>query len=148
MKLPVTLGLTFLLCFVAGTASSVLRSRLFAIPYCRVATNAESYHGKFIRVKANLIFGSNGMYVFESCDPVEALASRIEFAGVERLPQPRDVDEGSRSAEKEQVQSAEAIIEGVFDAYATPGCWAPKFRIAATKVELMSSARYQWPSSQ
>jgi len=41
-------------------------------PYREVARNGEWYHHKIIRVRAMLIFGSGGMYVFEDCDPVYA----------------------------------------------------------------------------
>jgi len=30
------------------------------------------------------------------------------------------------------------IIEGEFNAHATPGCWAPKSRIIASKIQLIS----------
>src|SRR5688572_27624283 len=53
------------------------------LPYCEVARNPELYHGKVIRVRATLSFGSGGMYVVEDCDPVSALASLVELEGSE-----------------------------------------------------------------
>lgn len=37
-----------------------------------------------------------------------------------------------------ELKAAEALIEGHFDAEASTGCWAPKFRIDAKKIELIS----------
>jgi hypothetical protein len=123
---------------VIGLGVSDVWSRVHTIPYCRVARNADSYAGRYIRVKGRLIFGSDGMYIFESCDPVEALASLVEFDG-DRTSQTRNyVDEVLVTGEKSRVQTAEALIEGDFDANFSRGCWGPKFRIAARKIQLVS----------
>jgi hypothetical protein len=115
------------------------------MPYCQVARNGDWYHNSFIRVKAKLIFGSDGMYVFEDCDPVEALASMVDLQGVEHSGR-NYVEEVIVTGEKPQIKTADAIIEGWFDGNASTGCWRPKYHIAATKIELVSPVSdYQGP---
>jgi hypothetical protein len=115
----------------AGLGSSELWVRARVLPYCTVATNAEAYHMKFIRVKARLYFTSSGTYIHENCDPSEALMASVFLEGSDQpnfglLTGPR------------QTKTADAIIEGEFNAEASTGCWAPKFRIIASKVEWVS----------
>lgn len=112
-----------------GIGSSELWARGRVLPYCKVANNAESYHMRFIRVKAKVQFGYGGMSIYEDCDPDEALASSIDFENGDPHPL-------SGSA---QMKTADAIVEGEFDAHHSTGCWGPKFHIFASKVELTSS---------
>ena len=122
----------------AGLGSSELWLRARVLPYCEVARNAEAYHMRFVRVKAKLHVGKFGTYIYEDCDPVEALAASVELeSGVRSTFGIGYVNESLVSAPS-QVKMADAIIEGEFDAHASPGCWAPKFRITASKVELTS----------
>ena len=142
MRKAAFLVLAFLCALTAGVQSSNVWSRIQpAIPYCRVAKNAEWYHGRYIRVRSRLVFGTSGTYVFESCDPVEALASLVEMQAQPNSSAPGYVDEVLVTGEKPQVQTADAIIEGVFDAHSSTGCWAPKFHIQATNIQLMSEVR-------
>ena len=122
-----------------GLGSSELWVRARTLPYCKVANNADSYHMRFVRVKARIHFGAGRMYIYEDCDPVEALAASVDL-GVEPLASGTGyVNELLLSGESSSLKVADAVIEGEFDAEASPGCWAPKFRIAAQKIELISS---------
>jgi hypothetical protein len=125
--------------FVVGVGASRLWWSSQTLPYCEVARNAEWYHNRMVRVKARLIFGSGGMYVFEECNPVEALASKVELKGASGTGGRGYVDEVLVSGEKPQVKKVDAIIEGRFNAKFSKGCWGPKYHIAATKIELMSA---------
>jgi hypothetical protein len=112
-----------------------------AMPYCKVATNAESFHDSDIRVRARVIIGNGVMTVYENCDDIEALAASLTFDGTESISGPSGPDYVEKvlvTGSDTQVRTAEAIIEGRFDAHATTGCWAPKFRIAVSKLELVS----------
>ena len=122
-----------------GLQSSAFWLRVRTLPYCRVANNAESYHMRFVRVKAKVHIGIGGMYIYEDCDPVEALVASVEFGGGRMASGNDYVNELLLSGESSSEKVADAIIEGKFDAHASPGCWAPKFRIAAQKIELTSS---------
>ena len=125
----------------AGIGSSELLLRVRVLPYCKVAKNAESYHMRFVRVKAKVHFGDWGTYIYEDCDPVAALASSVVLAGEDRAaPGIGYVNELLLSGPP-RLKTADAIIEGEFDAHATRGCWAPKFRINATKIELASPVK-------
>jgi hypothetical protein len=73
------------------------------------------------------------MYVHEDCDPVEALAASVELEG--------DQPELLVSGAGRQTKVADAIIEGEFDAHASPGCWSPKYHVAARKIQLLSPVR-------
>jgi hypothetical protein len=109
------------------------------LPYCKVANNADSYHMRFVRVKARIHFGTGGVYIYEDCDPVEALAASVELEGDRAASGIGYVNELLVSGGESHVKVADAIIEGEFDAHASPGCWSPKFHIAARKIELISS---------
>lgn len=121
-----------------GLASSELWLRVRTYPYCTVAQNAESFHTRFVRVKAKVHFGTYGMYVYEDCDPVEALAASVTLDGEQGFMGIGYVNELLLSGPP-QLKTADAIIEGDFDAHASTGCWAPKFRITARKIELISA---------
>ena len=122
-----------------GLSSSELWRRARTLPYCKVANNADSYHLRLVRVKARIYFRAGRMYVYEDCDPVEALAASVELKGGPMASGNRNVDELLLSGESSAGKVADAIVEGEFDAHASPGCWAPKFHIAAQKIELISS---------
>lgn len=118
-----------------GLGSSELRRRGRVLPYCKVATNAEAYHMRFVRVKAKVYFGSTGTYIYEHCDPVESLMSSIYLEGSDR----RTFGLGeSLGTDPSRTKTADAIIEGEFNAEASTGCWAPKFSINARNIELIS----------
>jgi len=112
----------------AGLGSSELWLRARVLPYCKVANNAEAYHMRFVRVKAKVHIHREGMSIYQDCDPVEALAAAVEFEG------------GNQPvlSDSSQLKTADAIVEGEFDAHYSTGCWGPKFHIMATKVELTS----------
>jgi len=88
-----------------------------------------------VRVKARVSFGTQGMYVYEDCDPVEALASAVEYEG----------DLPLRGIADPPVRVADAIIEGEFNAHYTRGCWSPKFKIIARKIEVTSPVQSYVP---
>jgi hypothetical protein len=110
------------------------------LPYCEVARNPDLYHGKVIRVRANLSYGSDGMYVVEDCDPVSALASLVELEGSEHTgSKARSYVEEMLMAQTEfQAKKIDVVIVGRFDGEFSPGCWLPKYRIAATSIEQVS----------
>jgi hypothetical protein len=110
------------------------------LPYCEVARNPGLYHGKVISIRATLSFGSDGMYVFEKCDPVSALASLVELEDSEGAgPKARNyVDEMLTDQTEFQVKKIDSIIVGRFDGEFSKGCWLPKYRIAATSIERVS----------
>lgn len=122
----------------AGLGSSAIWVRARLLPYCTVAKNADAYHMKFVRVKAKVHFGDSGTYIYEDCDPVEALAASIEFKSGDRPTLGMGYVNELLLSGGPQTKSADAIVEGEFDAHASPGCWAPKFRIIASNVELTS----------
>ena len=124
--------------FFAGRARVLYWRTLGPLPYCEVARNAEHYHNTDILVRARVILSGSAIYVYEDCDPVEALAAGVEFEGNNPLLGPEYVDNLLVTGEHPQVKTAEALIEGRFDAEASPGCWAPKFRINAKRIELLS----------
>ena len=121
----------------AGFGSSELWLRARVVPYCTVAKNADAYHMRTVRVKAKVIFGRDGMYIYEDCDPVEALAASVEFQDGPVLGPLND------SKSPLQIKTADAIVEGEFDAKFSLGCWGPKFHIIARSVELISPPEFR-----
>ena len=121
------------------TRAVVIYSQPKVVPYCEVARNAEKYHGSEILVYARIYGDETGFYVFEDCDPVEALAAGIELDGKHPQIGLGYVNNLLLKDDKPNTQTAQALIQGRFDAYASTGCWAPKFRIYAEKVELVTS---------
>jgi hypothetical protein len=75
------------------------------------------------------------MSIYEDCDPDEALAALVEFEDGPILGPSYPNDSFGKPR---QTKTADAIIEGEFDAKASPGCFGPKFHIRASKVELIS----------
>ncbi len=125
--------------FAAGVILNGVWQRLTTLPYCEIARNAERYHGETIRARATLIFGSDGMYVIEDCDPVSALASLVEFDGSNASRLRRNyVDEVLVPGHEARINKVDAIITGRFDAQFSPGCWVPAFRIVATEIQFRS----------
>lgn len=128
----------------AGLGSYEFWSRTRVLPFCKVAKNAEAYHMSFIRVKGKVHFGRDGMMIYEDCDPVEAQAAWVEFKDGPVLGPNRDpdyVNDNLLFSKLGQTKTADALVEGEFDARASPGCWGPKFRIVASEVELISPLR-------
>ena len=135
--------------FAAGVVFKGMWQRFATLPYCEVARNAQHFHGKTIRTKATLIFGSDGMYVFEDCDPVSALASLVEFEGARSRITRTYTEEVLVSDSPDQIQKVDAVITGRFAAEFSPGCWAPAFRIAATEIEFVSPVtEFKPPASE
>jgi hypothetical protein len=122
------------------TRTVVINNQLRSEPlaYCQVARNAESYHDSEILVSARIVVNESGVYVYEDCDPVEALAAGVEINREQALIGPAYVD-NLLLTDGPKRQTAQALIKGRFDAYASTGCWAPKFRIYAERVELQTS---------
>lgn len=123
---------------------------LEALPYCQVARNAEMYHDTEILVNARIFVDESGVYVYEDCDPVEALAAGVVINENSPSIGLEYVDKLLLSANnKPNRQTAQALIKGHFDAHASTGCWAPKFQIHAEKIELLSSlTEYKPPQTE
>ncbi len=122
----------------AGLGSSELWLRARVLPYCQVAENADAYHMRVVRVRAKVHFGRNGMYIAEDCDPAASPAS-VKFEDGPILG-PTYLPDSNRPM---QTKTADAIIEGEFDAKFSPGCWGPKFQIIASRIELISSPAFK-----
>lgn len=144
--IPIVVALIFGVGAGLGSSGLWLRSRV--LPYCKVAKNADAYHMKFVRVKAKLHFGNFGTYIYEDCDPVEALAASIILEGGDQPTFGLGYVNEALVSGAPQIKTADAIVEGEFNAHATPGCWAPKFRIIATKIELTSPVQDYVPPAR
>jgi len=123
--------------FVLGLAGSFIWQNPPTLPYCEVARNGERYHNKIIRVKATLFLGSDSFYIYEDCDPVEALASLVHVSGANEIDIAGEANQLLVPAQG-SLKKADAIIEGRFNAKFSLGCYGPKYRIAASKVELLA----------
>lgn len=136
MRKPIVMMVAALFGIGVGLSSSDLWVRVHTIPYCKVATNADSYDARFIRVRARVFFSDGGISVYEDCDPVEALAARVEFA---ESPGPGHYLKALMlTGQQTAVKTADAIIEGEFNGHYSRGCYGPKFHITARKIELIS----------
>ena len=137
---------TFLIFAVALTTIITWRN-LRTLPYCDIARNSEQYHRKVVRVRARLILGSEGMYIYEDCDPVSALASMVELKDSNNSKATNFVEEVLVSGNKDQVKKVDAVVTGVFDGEYSRGCWGPQFHIVATSIELVSPITNYEPAS-
>ena len=126
-----------LIALVVGVVAFTSRSPQ-TVAYCEVARNGEDYHNKVIRVKATLILSSGAAYIYEDCDPVEALASLVEMDGTSESDTRDYVEQLLVQATDSSLKKVDAIIEGRFNAEFSRGCWGPKYSIAASKVELLT----------
>jgi hypothetical protein len=77
-RLALTLAVA-LVGFVIGLGVFMVWRSSPVMSYCEVARHGEWYHNTIVRVRATMIFGSGGMYVYEDGDPTEALASLVEI---------------------------------------------------------------------
>jgi hypothetical protein len=109
------------------------------LPYCEVARNAETYHDQEIVVNARIFVGESGVFVYEDCDPVEALAAFVVTDEKHPFSGPSYVDDLLLDDNKPNMRTAQALIRGRFDANWSTGCYGPKFRINAKRIELRSS---------
>ena len=145
----VTFTLGYGVYFLASTFGPYVHPSFGALPYCQVARNAEWFHNREVLVNARVFVGESGIYVYEDCDPVEALAAGVEIDGNQPQIGLGYVNNLLLDDNKPNMQTAQALIRGRFDAYASTGCWAPKFRIYANKVEFLSSLTdYQPPQTE
>ena len=110
------------------------------LPYCEVARNGEQYDNQIIRVRARLILSSDAMYIYEDCDPVEALMARVEMHGARVTDKGHYLDQLSEDDSDSSPKEFDALIEGRFNAKFSKGCYGPKYHIAATEVELLAPA--------
>jgi hypothetical protein len=106
------------------------------LPYCEVARNGEQYHNKIIRVRAKIGLTPEAIYIYQDCDPVEALGSLVDVSNVV------ENDTNSESNQllvpaQHSIKMVDAIVEGRFDAKFSMGCWGPKYRITASRVDLL-----------
>ena len=123
--------------FVLGLAGSFLRQRPTMLPYCEVARNGEQYHNKNVRVRATLFLGSDSAFIYEDCDPGEALASLVDVSGANEIDTDGEANQLLVPAQ-DSLKKVDAIVEGRFNAEFSRGCYGPKFHILASKVELLS----------
>ena len=134
-----------LIAFAIGLAAFAVWRSPRTVAYCEVARNAEKHHNQIVRVKATIIFGSGGMYIFEDCDPVEALASLVEMDRADYSDTRGYVQELLLGTKDSSLKKVEAVIEGRFNAEFSTGCWGPKYHIAASKVELLTPISHYTP---
>lgn len=80
------------------------------------------------------------MYIYEDCDPVEALMALVEMNGVAVTVKGHYLDRFRENGSDSSLKRFDAIVEGRFNAKLSKGCWGPKYHIAATEVELLSPA--------
>lgn len=122
---------------VLGLAWAFLWQSPETLPYCEVARNGERYHNKIVRVKATLGIYSDAVYIYEDCDPVEALGSLVGVSGANEIDTDGEENQLLVPAQDSR-KRVEAIVEGRFNAKFSLGCWGPKYRIVASHVELLS----------
>lgn len=142
-----TLALGWGIYVVAGPVRISYWRTFGALPYCQVARNPGWYHNTDILTKARIVFDDSGVYVYEDCDPTEALAASVVIDTNHPLIGPAYVEKLLVVGEKSQLNTAEAVIEGRFNAHASPGCWAPKFRIDAKRIDLVSPVTDYTPAA-
>lgn len=121
--------------FAIGTGAFVFSYTLDQpLPYCEVARESERYHDTTVRVRARLYFDRGAMYIYEDCDPTEALSSLVEFKDTIADP----TDYSVRLDNQSHAKVADAIVEGRFNGRLSQGCYGPKYQLVATKIELTS----------
>ena len=108
------------------------------LPYCEVARNAERYHHSKIRVEATLFLASDNAFIYEDCDPGEALAARVQVSDSSAIDTEGEANQLLVPTQHSTLRKVNAIVEGWFDAEFSTGCWGPKYRILATKVRLLT----------
>ena len=116
---------------------TVKEPRLEVLPYCQVARNPEIYDQREILVNARVSVSGAGIYVFEDCDSVDALAANVLIDENSPLTGPGSGYNLLLSNNKPKTQTAQALIKGRFHKQGM-SCWLPEFLITAEKIELLT----------
>lgn len=129
--------------FALGVLVAVSWWHLFPrrVSLCMLARNPAAYDGKLIRVEAlgsvtsSPMFGENDIIIFEpGCAEPDAWASvRLD----PDFKHNREVEEFITSQTPE-IRDAKLVIEGLFDQWASLGCFSPRFGIRKAAVMLVS----------
>jgi hypothetical protein len=132
------------LTFVVGTAVVKLRFRFGAsapISLCTIARHPDNYDHKSVRVRASADVISSDLFpgyitIYDlNCAPDDPAGAVVELSESNKLAPAVDafVNDPTR-----EVRKAEVIVSGVFDQWATMGCFTPRFGLHDAKVELVS----------
>lgn len=131
--------------FALGVLVTVSWWHLFPrqVSLCKLARNPAAYDGKRIRVEALGSVWSSPIFVGENYLIIAQPGCAEEtaaLAGVRLDPdlkQNPEVDEFINSPTPE-IREANLVVDGIFDEWATPGCYSPQFGIKNATVTLAS----------
>jgi hypothetical protein len=127
--------------FIVGVFAHLAWARLYArqVSLCEIARNPAAYNDKLVRVEAMGYVSAwpdqNSISVYEpACIEIGAGAGVTLNPSVELT---HDVDEFANSRTL-GIRQAKVVVEGVFDEWATMGCFKPQFGIKNANMTLRS----------
>jgi hypothetical protein len=104
-----------------------------------LASNPAAYNGQVVRVEAlssvivSKVTNENFLTIFEpGCSAPDAVAM------VELDPSNSSAVAEFVNSKTPEIREAKLVVEGEFDPWATPGCFAPRFAIKDARVTLVS----------
>ena len=129
-----------LLTFLVGVASAILLSEISppTVTLCQLAQNPSLYDGRIIRIEADGrggIFSRSMLIEDTTCQLPDAWSSVSLVESVEPSAEAQQLFMESDS----DYFKARVVVTGRFDPNTSLGCFAPKFGIKTTSVELKSA---------
>jgi hypothetical protein len=130
--------------FIVGTAVVKLRFRFgpsAPISLCTIARHPDDYDHKTVRIRASADVISSDLsprniIIYDlNCAPDDPAAAIVELSESNKLA---PVVDTFVYDPKREVRKAEVIVSGVFDQWATMGCFTPRFGLNNARVELIS----------
>lgn len=150
MKRFIKAAPVILITFVIGVLATLLWARLYSrrVSLCELARNPASYDGKLVRIEASgsvissTLFSENSVSVYErGCSETNPGTG----AGVWLDPDIKLSPEADEfvNSHAPGIRDARVVVEGVFDQWATLGCFTPQFGIKNATLTLKSPVTSQ-----
>jgi hypothetical protein len=131
--------------FIIGVLAFMIWARLYTrrISLCEIARNPARYNGRLVRIEtfgsvlSSRLIEENSVFIYERACSDTGLGTN---AGVWLDPDfelSREADEFVNSRTPE-IREAKVVVEGLFDQWATMGCFTPQFGIKDATLTLES----------
>jgi hypothetical protein len=136
MLLKAILALTT---FFIGVAATPYFFELFPpkVTLCQLAQNPDFYSGRRVTIEADAVGGAGIIIEDGVCTYPDAWTSVWLAEGYEPESAVQQMYSENVTA-LSKIYKARILVTGRFDPEATPGCFAPKAAIRATRIELLS----------
>ncbi len=132
-----------LVTFIIGVLVALCFARLYVrrVSLCRIAQNPAAYNGKLVRIEAigsvisSGLGDKNYLQIYQACKG-DAVGSSVSLASDVQLSHEADEFINSQTLE---IREARVVVDGVFNEWASLGCFTPQYGIKNATVTLKSA---------